>query len=124
MHRAASSSRKALVLGRTGSPLPSVGCPPSLTCFPESPMHRKAAFRPSAAGLAYITRLGGGWRRSWEPESYPRRVSHVCPGTLPRLSPARPGLVHADGLITGGGEGRGEMRAGAQKRAGSFARAR
>src|ERR1035441_8519785 len=34
--------------------------------------HRKAACRPSAVNLAYITRPGGGWRRSQEYPMYAR----------------------------------------------------
>src|ERR1035441_4237241 len=40
---------------------------------------RKAACRPSAASLVDITRPGGGWRRSRDSESYPRRVSLPSP---------------------------------------------
>src|ERR1039457_5554715 len=43
---------------------------------------RKAACRPSAVSLAHITRPGGGWRRSRESESDPRRVSGDSPLTL------------------------------------------
>ena len=52
--------------GRAGSPPPAAECQPSLTCNLKQPKHGKAAFRPSGVSLAYMTRPGGGWRRSQE----------------------------------------------------------
>jgi hypothetical protein len=81
---------------RTAGPPPAAGCPPSLTRFPKRPKARKAAFRPSAVSLAYITGSGGGWRGSREPESYLRRVSGECPASVRRdshHSPRRPASV-------------------------------
>ena len=52
--------------GRAGSPPPAAECQQSLTGHMKQPKHGKAAFRPSGVSLAYITRPGGGWRRSQE----------------------------------------------------------
>src|ERR1035441_5869284 len=81
--RAASSSRKPLVRGRAGSTLPAAEFPPSITHFPERPKRRKAVFRPLTLSLAYIARPGGGGRRSWESQSYPRQVSGESLMSLP-----------------------------------------
>jgi hypothetical protein len=55
-----------LLQGRAGRPPPAAQCPPSLTHFPKWPKHGKAAFCRFTVSLDYISRSGGGWRRSQE----------------------------------------------------------
>src|ERR1019366_1903949 len=63
---------------------------------------RKAAFRPSAVSLAYITRRVGGWRGpKLSPASLPC-MSGESPMTLPCVSPAYLiGLAYATQGFTG-----------------------
>src|SRR5664279_2599225 len=68
--RAASSSRKRPVRGRTGSLRPASECQPSLTYVPKWPKYGKAASCQAAASLASITRSGGAWR----PCHYPHHL--------------------------------------------------
>ena len=59
--------------------LPAAECQLSLTQFPAWPKHGKAAFRAFAVSLGYITRSGGGWRRSQESPMHARCLSHDSP---------------------------------------------
>src|ERR1035438_8422280 len=64
--RAPSTSRKLLAHGTADSPPPAAECQPSPTHFPKGPKPWKAVFCRFTVSLAYITRSGGGWRRSQE----------------------------------------------------------